>query len=75
MINYELVRDYVDEIVLVDEDSPLEMARWMWKNTGLAVELGAATVVSAVMNEFTNIGKSERVVAVLCGSGDDGLPK
>ena len=72
-LNYELVRDNVDEIILVDEESPAKMARWMWAQTGLAVELGAATVVSAVLNGFTNLRKDERAVAVLCGSGDDGM--
>lgn len=72
-LNYELVRDNVDEIILVDEESPAKMACWMWAQTGLAVELGAATVVSAVLNGFTNLRKDERAVAVLCGSGDDGM--
>ncbi|MCR9135118.1 MAG: pyridoxal-phosphate dependent enzyme [Alphaproteobacteria bacterium] len=72
-INLALVRKHVDQIVLVDEDRPKDVARWMWKNTGLAVELGAATVVSAVFDRLVDLDPQEKLVAVLCGSGDDGL--
>ena len=72
-INLALVQRYVDQIVLVEEDRPKEAARWMWKHTGLAVELGAATVASAVLDRLIDLNPNEKTVAVLCGSGDDGM--
>lgn len=72
-INLALVQRYVDRIVLVEEDRPKMAARWMWKNTGLAIELGAATVVSAILDGLVDVDPNEKMVAVLCGSGDDGL--
>ena len=71
-INFDIIQRCVDDLVLVPEDEPLEAARWMWRNTGLAVELGAATAVAAVLNQRIKIG-SEPTVVVLCGSGDDGI--
>ena len=72
-INLALVQKYVDEIILVEEDRPKEAARWMWKHTGLAVELGAATVASVIFDRLVDLDPDEQIVAVLCGSGDDGL--
>ncbi len=72
-INFETVERCVDDLVLVPEDEPIEAARWLWRSTGLAVELGAATAVAAVLNGHAGVG-DEKAVVVLCGSGNDGLP-
>ena len=72
-INFEIIKRCVDELVLVPEDEPILAAEWMWRNTGLAVELGAATAAAAVLNGHINIAAGEKTVVVLCGSGNDGL--
>jgi len=72
-INFEIIERCVDELVLVPEDEPILAAEWMWRNTGLAVELGAATAAAAVLNGHINIAAGEKTVVVLCGSGNDGL--
>ncbi len=72
-INFDLVERHVDELVLVPEDEPIPAAGWLWKNAGLAVELGAATAAAAVINGHVPLKNGERVVSVLCGSGTDGL--
>jgi threonine dehydratase len=72
-INFEIIERCVDEIVLVPEDEPVGAAEWMWKNTGLAVELGAATAAAAVLNGHVKVAPGEKTVVVLCGSGNDGL--
>jgi threonine dehydratase len=72
-INFEIIERCVDEIVLVPEDEPARAAEWMWKNTGLAVELGAATAAAAVLNGHVKVEPGEKTVVVLCGSGHDGL--
>lgn len=72
-INFEIIERCVDEIILVPEDEPILAAEWMWKNTGLAVELGAATAVAAVLNGHVSLAPGEKTVVVLCGSGNDGL--
>ena len=72
-INFEIVQRCVDELVLVPEDEPKPVAEWLWRNTGLAVELGAATAAAAVLNGHFPMRSGERVVVVLCASGNDGL--
>jgi threonine dehydratase len=72
-INFEIVQRCVDELVLVPEDEPKPAAEWLWCNTGLAVELGAATAAAAVLNGHVSVKPGERTVVVLCASGDDGL--
>lgn len=72
-INFEIIERCVDEIVLVPEDEPIRAAEWMWRNTGLAVELGAATAAAAVLNGHVQVAPGEKTVVVLCGSGNDGL--
>jgi threonine dehydratase len=73
-INFEIVQRCVDELVLVPEDQPQPAAQWTWRNTGLAIELGAATAVAAVLNGHVRLRDGEKAVVVLCGSGTDGLP-
>jgi threonine dehydratase len=72
-INFEIIERCVDELVLVPEAEPQPVAEWMWRHTGLAIELGAATAAAAVLNGHVAVRPGERVVAVLCASGDDGL--
>ncbi len=72
-INFEIIQRCVDELVLVPEDEPKPAAEWLWRNTGLAVELGAATAAAAILNGHVKVKPGERVVVVLCASGIDGL--
>ena len=73
-INFEIIERCVDELVLVDEDLIDDCARLLWRQAGVAIELGAATAVAAVRHQVFSIRPGERVVVVLCGSGLDGLP-
>jgi threonine dehydratase len=72
-INFEIAQRCVDELVLVPEEEPIRAAEWLWRHTGLAVELGAATAAAAVLNGHVAVRSDEKVVVVLCGSGNDGL--
>lgn len=72
-INFALVEQYVDEIVLVPEDQVEASAREVWSATGLAIELGAATAVAAVTRGLFAIKPDEKIAVVLCGSGTNGL--
>ena len=40
---------------------------------GLAIELGAATALAAVVERGFAFGDDEKIAVVLCGSGTDGL--
>lgn len=71
-LNFELVRRYVDEIVLVTDEEMREAARWLWHECGVAAELsGAAAVAALRAGKITDPPKE--TCAVVCGMGDDGL--
>ncbi|WLI76366.1 pyridoxal-phosphate dependent enzyme [Kosakonia sp. H02] len=72
-INFALVEQYVDEIVLVAEDQVEASAREVWAATGLAIELGAATAVAAVTRQLFTMKPDEKIAVVLCGSGTNGI--
>mgnify|MGYP001043404902 CR=1 FL=1 len=72
---FEMVRDHVDEIVLVDEEVIEDAARSAWQHAGLAIELGAATALAAVSQHCFERRDDEKIAVVLCGSGSDGMPK
>lgn len=72
-INLDIVRARVDRIVLVEDDDMRDAARWLWFETGLAVELGAAAALAALRTGAYRPSRDETLCAVVCGSGTDGL--
>jgi threonine dehydratase len=72
-INLDLIRANVDDIVLVDDDAMTEAARWLWFEMGLAVELSAAAAIAALQTRTYTPDASDRVCALVCGAGTDGL--
>ena len=69
-LNFRIVDELVDDIVLVDDDRMREAARWLWSEYGLGAELAGAASVAAVM---THAVGGERPLAIVCGGGRDGL--
>ena len=72
-INYGIIRDKVDEIVLVDDDEMRAAARWLWFEHGLAVELSAAAAIAALMHDRVAVPQGAKTVALICGAGTDGM--
>lgn len=70
---FEIVRDRVDEIVLVSDDEMREAARWLWFEMGLSADLSGAASVAALLNERVAIRTGERVCAIVCGAGPEGV--
>ena len=70
---FETVRDRVDSIVLVSDDEMLEAARWLWFEMGLSADLSGAAAVAALMYERVGITAGERVCAIVCGAGPEGV--
>jgi len=70
---FEIVRDTVDEIVLVDDDEMLEAARWLWFEMGLAADLSGAAAIAALRAQRIAIRPGERICAIICGAGPDAL--
>lgn len=72
-LNLEMVRAYVDEIVLVTEEEMFEAARWLWDEIGIAAELSGAAAVAAWLTGRVRVETSDRVCAVVCGAGTAGI--
>ena len=70
---FEHVRSHVDKILLVSDDEMRDAARWLWFELGLAVELSAAAPLAALRTGRYAPHKKERVSAIVCGAGTDGL--
>ena len=72
-INLELIQQNVDEIVLVTDEEMREAARWLWFEMGVAAELSGAAAVAALMSGKVSPKPTEKVCALVCGAGTDGI--
>jgi threonine dehydratase len=72
-INFEIIRDNVDAFVLVSDDEMREAARWLWREFAIGAELSGAASVAALMCNKIQLGTSQRVCAIVCGAGTDGM--
>ncbi len=71
--NFAIIREQVEEIVLVTDDEMREAARWLWFDAGIAAELSGAAAVAALRAGKVPLNGARRVCAVICGAGTDGL--
>ena len=72
-LNLDLIAAGVDRIVLVDDEAMRQAARWLWFEAGVAAELSGAAALAAMTSGVYRPAPGERVVAVVCGAGADGL--
>lgn len=72
-LNLELIAAGVDRIVLVDDDAMRKAARWLWFEAGVAAELSGAAALAALTAGAYKPETDERVIAIVCGAGSDGL--
>src|ERR1700730_15557632 len=72
-INLEIIQKNVDDIVLVTDEEMREAARWLWFEMGVAAELSGAAAVAALWSGKVSPAPSEKVCALVCGAGKDGI--
>jgi threonine dehydratase len=72
-LNFDLVREHVAKVVLVSDDDMREAARWLWFELGVAAELSGSAAVAALLAGRYRAGSGERVCALVCGAGTDGV--
>ena len=72
-INLEIIREQVDEIVLVDDAEMRDAARWLWFEMGIAAELSGAAGVAALRAGRIALDPAESVGLLICGAGTDGV--
>ncbi len=72
-INFQIIRDTVDDIVLVSDEEMRAAARWLWFEMGLATELSGAAAVAALQSGKVTAPPESTIGAVVCGTGSDGI--
>ena len=72
-INLDIIRDSVEDIVLVDDEEMRDAARWLWFEMGIAAELSGAAGLSAVKTGRIPLKPGESVGVLVCGAGTDGI--
>ncbi|HVY99725.1 MAG TPA: pyridoxal-phosphate dependent enzyme [Dongiaceae bacterium] len=71
---FEIVRNSVEQIVLVGDQEMQEGAAWLWREAGLGVDLSGAAAVSALRSGKVTLRPGEVACALACGSGASGIP-
>ncbi len=69
----DIVTEMVDDIVLVGDDDMAAAARWLWREVGVAAELGGAAAMAALLTGQVRLEPGRRVCALVCGAGADGI--
>lgn len=72
-INFDIVQQHVEQIVLVTDEEMKKAAQWLWFEMGIAAELSGAASVAALMFKKIKLKPHEKVCALICGSGMDGV--
>lgn len=70
---FEVVRDKVDEIILVRDEEMESAARLLWFEFGIGADLSGAASLAALNSGRLNIEPGARVCALVCGAGTDGM--
>lgn len=70
---FELVREHVEDIVLVSDEEMLAASRWLWFELGIAADLSGAAAIAALMTGKLNFASGLSVGALVCGAGPEGV--
>ncbi len=70
---FDLVRSVVDDIVLIDDAAMEDAARWLWFELGIAADLSGAAAAAALKSGAVAVRPGEKVLALVCGAGPDGI--
>lgn len=70
---FELVRDQVDQLVLVSDEALRSSARWLLFEMGIAADLSGVASIVALHDKQLQFSKDEGVCVVLCGAGPDAI--
>jgi len=68
---FEIVRDFVDEVVTLDDDAIFDAMLWTWSHCKLVIEGAAAAPVAAIRNRSFDVQAGANVACVLSGGNVD----
>jgi threonine dehydratase len=72
-INLDIIRENVDDVVLVSDEAMVEAAHWLWFEMGLMAEMSGAAAMAALLSGALQTSADERVCVLVCGAGLDWL--
>ncbi len=70
-MNHEAIEEHVDCIALVEDDAIRAAQAALWRQCGVAAELGGATSLAALMSGAVRPEPGSHVGALICGSNVD----
>lgn len=70
-ITFDIIRQNVDEMILVSDEEMIEAARYLWFEMALAAEMSGAAALAALLSGKIQTRPDERVCVLLCGAGLD----
>lgn len=70
---FDIIRDTVDEVVLIEDRDMERAAKWLWFELGLAADLSGAASVAALQSGRVVPRDGDVVCGLVCGAGPDGL--
>lgn len=75
-LNLAIIRETVDEIVLVTDDEMRDAARFLLMEIGIGAELSGAAALAAVLagKAKARIAGAKHPCVLVCGAGSDALP-
>jgi threonine dehydratase len=69
---FEIVRDKVNDIILVTDEEMAEASRWLWFEMGVAADLSGAASLAALRRKPRQLDGARHVCALVCGAGAEG---
>ncbi len=70
---FELSRNSIDDVILVEDEEMMDAARWLWFELGLAADLSGAAAAAALRTGRLQFGANRKVCALVCGAGPEAL--
>jgi threonine dehydratase len=72
-MNFAIAQAHVEDIVLVEDDAMLAASRQLWFECGVAADLSGAASLAALQTGGYVPAPGERVCALICGAGAEGI--
>jgi threonine dehydratase len=68
---FSLLKQYVDRVILVEDENIREAQRTLWNDLRIVAEPGGATAAAALISGLYQPAPGERVGVVICGGNTD----
>lgn len=69
---FEVVRQNVEEIVLVSDEAMQQASEWLWHEFAIAADLSGAASIAALRSGHEAFADSRHICAIICGAGAEG---